>query len=98
MRRPMVEPLKSADACHEFCASLALFRQARYLLAEESEIRDPSLYHSVLAAVAEGNNTGCGIPIHRTGLPCTSLHRFRAAAVSYPRRYPKSQRSGVEML
>lgn len=34
-----------------------LFREARYLLAEETEIRDPSLYHSVLAAVAEGNNT-----------------------------------------
>ncbi len=23
-----------------------LFREARYLLAEETEIRDPSLYHS----------------------------------------------------
>jgi uncharacterized protein len=34
-----------------------LFREARYLLAEETEIRDPSLYHSVLTAVAEGNNT-----------------------------------------
>lgn len=34
-----------------------LLREARYLLAEETEIRDPSLYHSVLAAVAEGNNT-----------------------------------------
>jgi len=38
-----------------------LFREARYLLAEETEIRDPSLYHSVLAAVAEGNNTTGGI-------------------------------------
>lgn len=38
-----------------------LFREARYLLAEETEIRDPSLYHSVLAAVAEGNNTSGGI-------------------------------------
>lgn len=38
-----------------------LFREARYLLAEEAEIRDPSLYHSVLAAVAEGNNTSGGI-------------------------------------
>jgi AAA+ ATPase superfamily predicted ATPase len=38
-----------------------LFREARYLLAEETEIRDPSLYHSVLAAVAEGNNTAGGI-------------------------------------
>lgn len=38
-----------------------LFREARYLLAEETEIRDPSLYHSVLAAVAEGNSTSGGI-------------------------------------
>jgi uncharacterized protein len=38
-----------------------LFREARYLLAEEAEIRDPSLYHSVLAAVAEGNATSGGI-------------------------------------
>ena len=38
-----------------------LFREARYLLAEETEIRDRSLYHSVLAAVAEGNNTSGGI-------------------------------------
>ena len=37
------------------------FREARYLLAEETEIRDPSLYHSVLAAVAEGNATSGGI-------------------------------------
>jgi hypothetical protein len=34
-----------------------LFREVRYLLAEKTEIRDPSLYHSVLAAVAEGNAT-----------------------------------------
>ena len=32
-----------------------LMREARYLLAEESDIRDPALYHSVLAAVANGN-------------------------------------------
>ena len=38
-----------------------LFREARYLLAEETEIRDASLYHSVLAAVAEGNATSGGI-------------------------------------
>jgi hypothetical protein len=34
-----------------------LFREARYLLAEETEIRDPALYHSVLAAIADGNRT-----------------------------------------
>ncbi|MEU9832108.1 ATP-binding protein [Streptosporangium sp. NPDC048047] len=38
-----------------------LFREARYLLAEGTEIRDPSLYHSVLAAVADGNTTSGGI-------------------------------------
>ncbi|MGH3567233.1 MAG: ATP-binding protein [Pseudonocardia sp.] len=34
-----------------------LFREARYLLAEEPSLRDKALYHSVLAAVAEGNST-----------------------------------------
>jgi AAA+ ATPase superfamily predicted ATPase len=38
-----------------------LFREARYLLAEEADIRDAALYHSVLAAVAEGNTTRGGI-------------------------------------
>lgn len=38
-----------------------LFREARYLLAEEPDLRDPALYHSVLAAVAEGNSTRGGI-------------------------------------
>ncbi|MGH7867941.1 MAG: AAA family ATPase [Candidatus Dormibacteraceae bacterium] len=38
-----------------------LFREARYLLAEELEVRDPALYHSVLAAVAAGNRTRGGI-------------------------------------
>lgn len=34
-----------------------LFREARYLLAEEPDLREPALYHSVLAAVANGNAT-----------------------------------------
>jgi AAA+ ATPase superfamily predicted ATPase len=38
-----------------------LFREARYLLAEDSSLREPALYHSVLAAVAEGNRTRGGI-------------------------------------
>jgi uncharacterized protein len=38
-----------------------LFREARYLLAEEADIRDAALYHSVLAAVAGGNATRGGI-------------------------------------
>ncbi|MFI7134609.1 ATP-binding protein [Nonomuraea sp. NPDC050153] len=40
---------------------MPLFREARYLLAEESDIRDPALYHSVLAAIAGGNSTNGGI-------------------------------------
>lgn len=38
-----------------------LFKEARYLLAEEPDLRDTSLYHSVLAAVAEGHRTRGGI-------------------------------------
>jgi hypothetical protein len=38
-----------------------LFREARYLLEEEMEVRDAALYHSVLAAVANGNGTRAGI-------------------------------------
>lgn len=41
--------------------SSPLFREARYLLAGEAEISDTALYHSVLAAVATGNNTRSGI-------------------------------------
>lgn len=39
-----------------------LFREARYLLAEETTgIREPAIYHSVLAAIASGNATHGGI-------------------------------------
>jgi hypothetical protein len=38
-----------------------LFREARYLLAEEVEARDPGLYHSVLAAIASGRATNGSI-------------------------------------
>jgi uncharacterized protein len=38
-----------------------LFREARYLLAEGSEIRDTGIYHAVLSAIAEGNHTRGGI-------------------------------------
>jgi uncharacterized protein len=38
-----------------------LFREARYLLAEEVEAREPGLYHSVLAAIASGKATNGGI-------------------------------------
>lgn len=38
-----------------------LFREARYLLADEPELRESGLYHSVLAAIAQGNTTRGGI-------------------------------------
>jgi hypothetical protein len=38
-----------------------LFREARYLLAEETDIREPAIYHSVLAAIASGHATNGGI-------------------------------------
>lgn len=41
--------------------SRPLFREARYLLAEDPDLREPALYHSVLAAVADGNRTRGGI-------------------------------------
>lgn len=34
-----------------------LFREARYLLADEPSLRDAALYHSVLAAIASGSTT-----------------------------------------
>jgi hypothetical protein len=41
--------------------SRPLFREARYLLAEETELHDTALYHSVLAAIANGNVSRGGI-------------------------------------
>ncbi|WP_436788031.1 AAA family ATPase [Yinghuangia sp. YIM S10712] len=41
-----------------------LFREARYLLADEPEIRDTGLYHSVLAAIAAGNAQRGGIALY----------------------------------
>jgi len=38
-----------------------LFREARYLLADEPELHDVGLYHSVLAAIAAGNAHRGGI-------------------------------------
>ncbi|OIV37108.1 ATPase [Mangrovactinospora gilvigrisea] len=38
-----------------------LFREARFLLAEEPDMRDTALYHGVLAAIAAGNHTRGGI-------------------------------------
>jgi len=41
--------------------AIPLFREARYLLAEETDIREPALYNSVLGAIAAGNATRGGI-------------------------------------
>ncbi|WP_155369348.1 ATP-binding protein [Catellatospora vulcania] len=41
--------------------SVPLFREARYLLAEETGARDTPLYHGVLGAIALGHNTRGGI-------------------------------------
>lgn len=38
-----------------------LFREARYILAEEPDLHDTALYHAVLAAIADGNHTRGGI-------------------------------------
>jgi hypothetical protein len=38
-----------------------LFREARFLFAEEPALRDSALYHGVLSAIAEGNNTRGGV-------------------------------------
>ncbi|GII91728.1 AAA family ATPase [Sinosporangium siamense] len=41
--------------------SRPLFREARFLLAEEPDLRDTALYHGVLSAIAEGNHSRGGI-------------------------------------
>ncbi len=41
--------------------SRPLFREARYILAEELDLHDTALYHAVLAAITEGNTTRGGI-------------------------------------
>ncbi|MYS83485.1 AAA family ATPase [Embleya scabrispora] len=38
-----------------------LFREARFLLAEEPNLRNTALYHGVLSAIADGNHTRGGI-------------------------------------
>lgn len=43
-----------------------LFREARYRLAAEAELHDMGLYHSVLAAIAAGNNTRGQLARHWT--------------------------------
>ncbi|NYE72292.1 AAA family ATPase [Microlunatus parietis] len=54
-----------------------LFREARYLLSEEPDIRDPALYQSVLAAIAAGHCTNGGI---------ASYVGRKAAEIAHPLR------------
>lgn len=49
-----------------------LFREGRVLIAEEPGLRDRALYHSVLAAVAEGHETRERLA-SRVGRPATAL-------------------------
>lgn len=76
-----------------------LLREARYLLAEETDIRDPAIYHSVLAAIAARNETWGGIanyigrkaadiahPLHvleDSGLVAKEADAFRAGRTRY---------------
>jgi hypothetical protein len=54
-----------------------LFREARYLIAEEPEMRDRALYTSVLTAIASGHHTRSRITGF-VGRPATDLsHVFR---------------------
>jgi hypothetical protein len=46
---------------HVLNPASSLFREVRALLAEDPSLRDTGLYHTVLAAVAEGNATRGGI-------------------------------------
>ncbi len=52
--------------------AIPLFREARYLLAEDPEIGDLGLYHSVLAAIASGETTSARIA-GRIGRAATAL-------------------------
>lgn len=52
-----------------------LFREARYLLADEPDIQDTGLYHSVLAAIADGNANRGGIASYLGASPATSPTR-----------------------
>jgi AAA+ ATPase superfamily predicted ATPase len=52
--------------------AVPLFREARYLLAEDPAIGDLGLYHSVLSAIAFGETTSAKIA-GRLGRPATAL-------------------------
>ncbi|MET0591907.1 MAG: DUF234 domain-containing protein [Polyangiaceae bacterium] len=52
--------------------AIPLFREARYLLAEDPAIGDLGLYHSVLSSIAHGETTSAKIA-GRLGRPATAL-------------------------
>lgn len=56
-----VEDFDSFVTEHVLNPASPLFREVRALLAEEPTLRETGLYHSVLAAVADGNSTRGGI-------------------------------------
>jgi len=56
-----VEDFDSFVAEHVLNPASPLFREVRALLAEDPALRETGLYHTVLAAVAEGNTTRGGI-------------------------------------
>ena len=56
-----------------------LFREARYLLAEEPDIRDNAVYHSVLSAVAEGTARAEALPATWSARPPTSPTTCRSS-------------------
>jgi uncharacterized protein len=72
-----------------------LFREARYLLGEETDVRDTGLYNSVLAAVANGNGTRGAIASY-TGRRAADLghHLTVLEDAGLLRRAPDAFRSG----
>ena len=83
-----------------WCAGLnpdrPLLREARYLLAEETDIRDPALYHSVLAASPRGTRRGAGSLTTSAARRPTSRIRSTCSRtpVSWSRRVTLSGRAG----
>jgi hypothetical protein len=51
-----------------------LLREARYLLAGETDVRDPAIYHSVLAAVATGDCFRSGRTRYRIAEPLIAFY------------------------
>ncbi|MGH3192191.1 MAG: AAA family ATPase [Streptosporangiaceae bacterium] len=72
-----------------------LFREARYLLAEEVEARDPGLYHSVLAAIASGRSTNGSIAAYVERTSAEIAHPLNVLEDSHlVSRHPDTFRKG----